>query len=113
MSRIFLVHRKPSEGAERARALLRAGHEVHVHTPADPAALRRSPSDPVVRDVLSGYSGTPLPKKLGIKAGTTVAVLGAPADFDKTLGRLPVAVAEPGASALYLPATATRCPRVR
>jgi hypothetical protein len=29
----------------------------------------------------AGYSGTPLPKKLGIKDGTRVALLGAPADF--------------------------------
>ena len=35
----------------------------------------------------AGYSGTPLPKKLGIKEGTRVALLGAPADF--TLGDLP------------------------
>ena len=29
----------------------------------------------------AGYSGTPLPKKLGIKDGTRVALLGAPASF--------------------------------
>jgi len=34
-----------------------------------------------------GYSGTPLPKKLGIKAGHRILVVGAPAGFD--LGRLP------------------------
>jgi hypothetical protein len=37
----------------------------------------------------AGYSGTPLPKKLTIKEGTRVATVGAPADFSKTLGRLP------------------------
>src|SRR5512134_2834005 len=37
----------------------------------------------------SGYSGTPLPRKLEIKEDTHVALLGAPADFDKTLGQLP------------------------
>jgi CheY-like chemotaxis protein len=52
-------------------------------------ALRQPPVDPVVKNVLAGYSGTPLPKKLGIKAGTTVALLGAPPGFDRTLGRLP------------------------
>jgi len=41
------------------------------------------------RIVLAGYSGTPLPKKLGIKAESTVALLGAPPGFEKTLGRLP------------------------
>jgi hypothetical protein len=36
-----------------------------------------------------GYSGTPLYKKLEIKANTRVATLGAPADFVSTLGPLP------------------------
>ena len=35
----------------------------------------------------AGYSATPLPKKLGIKEGTRVALLGAPTDF--SLGALP------------------------
>lgn len=37
----------------------------------------------------AGYSGTPLPQKLGIKAGARLALLGAPEDFDVTLGPLP------------------------
>ena len=38
----------------------------------------------------AGYSGTPLPKKLGIKPGSVVALLGAPEGFaKKTLGPLP------------------------
>jgi hypothetical protein len=38
----------------------------------------------------AGYSGTPLPKKLGIKPGSVVALLGAPKGFAKTtLGPLP------------------------
>ena len=38
----------------------------------------------------AGYSGTPLPRKLGIKPGSVVALLGAPAGFAKsTLGPLP------------------------
>ena len=36
-----------------------------------------------------GYSGTPLPRKLGIKEGSRVAVLAAPDDVDATLGPLP------------------------
>ena len=39
-----------------------------------------------------GYSGTPLPAKLGIKAGTRLLVLDAPAEFDATLGELPPGV---------------------
>jgi hypothetical protein len=37
----------------------------------------------------AGYSGTPLVKKLGIKPGSTLALIGAPDDFDDTLGELP------------------------
>jgi hypothetical protein len=37
----------------------------------------------------SGYSGTPLPKKLGIKGGSRVAVVASPPGFDATLGPLP------------------------
>jgi hypothetical protein len=37
-----------------------------------------------------GYSGTPLPRKLGIKPGHRVALLGAPHGFEPgTLGELP------------------------
>ena len=38
---------------------------------------------------MAGYSGTPLPKKLGIKPGTRLGLVGAPADFAETLGDLP------------------------
>ena len=42
---------------------------------------------------MSGYSGTPLPRKLGIKEGHRVALLRPPEAFEKTLGRLPKDVA--------------------
>ena len=35
---------------------------------------------------MAGYSGTPLAKKLGVKEGHTVAVLGAPTGFGEVLG---------------------------
>jgi hypothetical protein len=39
---------------------------------------------------VSGYSGTPLPRKLGIKPGHRVLLLGAPDGFEAgTLGELP------------------------
>jgi hypothetical protein len=41
---------------------------------------------------MAGYSGTPLPKKLGIKDGTRVALVSAPDGFDATLGPLPADV---------------------
>jgi len=37
----------------------------------------------------AGYSGTPLAKKLLIKPGTVVALVGAPEGFEATLGELP------------------------
>ena len=52
-------------------------------------ALRRRPTEPVVPGTMDGYSGTPLPRKLGVKASTRLAMLGAPADFERTLGELP------------------------
>jgi hypothetical protein len=42
--------------------------------------------------VPAGYSGTPLPKKLGIKEGSRLALIGAPTGFDRTLGKLPEGV---------------------
>jgi hypothetical protein len=41
---------------------------------------------------VTGYSGTPLPKKLGIKEGSTVAFSKAPPEFSAALGNLPDAV---------------------
>jgi hypothetical protein len=38
---------------------------------------------------MAGYSGTPLPRKLGIKPGTRLGVMGAPDDFAERLGELP------------------------
>ena len=41
----------------------------------------------------AGYSGTPLPKKLGIKEGSRVALVDPPGAFRKTLGALPAGAA--------------------
>jgi len=38
---------------------------------------------------MAGYSGTPLPKKLGIKEGVRIALINAPKDFAHELGELP------------------------
>ena len=40
----------------------------------------------------AGYSGTPLPKKLGIREGSRVVLLGAPPGYARTLGPLPAGV---------------------
>lgn len=41
---------------------------------------------------MAGYSTTPLPRKLGLKAGMRVGLHDAPDDFDTTLGPLPEGV---------------------
>ena len=41
---------------------------------------------------MAGYSGTPLPRKLGIVEGSRVALVGAPDGFDRLLDPLPPAV---------------------
>ncbi len=56
-------------------------------------AISRPPAKPVVPEsVLAGYSGTPLPKKLGIKEISVVVLVEAPEDFEHTLGDLPQGV---------------------
>ena len=56
-------------------------------------AIANPPSHPAVPESgLAGYSGTPLPRKLGIKPGYAVALPGAPDDFQQTLGQLPEGV---------------------
>jgi ABC-type Na+ transport system ATPase subunit NatA len=38
---------------------------------------------------MAGYSGTPLPQKLGIKPGLMVVTINAPANYRRLLGQLP------------------------
>ena len=38
---------------------------------------------------MAGYSGTPLPKKLGVKENQRIALLNAPENFQEQLGELP------------------------
>lgn len=53
-------------------------------------AIARPPRVTTVpASALAGYSGTPLPKKLGIKPDAVVLLVGAPAGFETTLGALP------------------------
>lgn len=57
-------------------------------------AIAHPPADPVKPEsALAGYSGTPLPKKLGIKPGAVLALVNPPDSFvDLTLGPLPEGV---------------------
>jgi hypothetical protein len=41
---------------------------------------------------MTGYSGTPLPQKLGIKPGMIVVVIDAPENYRKLLGQIPSGV---------------------
>jgi hypothetical protein len=41
---------------------------------------------------MAGYSGTPLPQKLGVKPGARLALLRAPAGFERALNPLPEGV---------------------
>jgi hypothetical protein len=56
-------------------------------------AIAHPPVDPVVpASTMDGYAGTPLPEKLGIKAGSVVVLVDAPDGFEGVLGDLPQGV---------------------
>ena len=52
-------------------------------------ALRRIPKAPVVPGAMAGYSGTPLPKKLGIRDNSCVLLVNPPERFDRKLEPMP------------------------
>ncbi|MDQ3009307.1 MAG: hypothetical protein M3X11_01185 [Acidobacteriota bacterium] len=57
------------------------------------AAIAKPLTNPIKPESnLAGYSSTPLPKKLGIKPNSIVALINAPKDFVTTLGELPEGV---------------------
>jgi hypothetical protein len=57
------------------------------------AAIANAPVAPIVpASRMAGYSGKPLPEKLGIKPGMAVSLVGAPAGVTDILGELPPAV---------------------
>jgi CheY-like chemotaxis protein len=56
-------------------------------------AIAAPPEEPIVPDSpFDAYKGTPLPVKLGIAENAVVALVGAPDDFEGTLGDLPAGV---------------------
>jgi hypothetical protein len=56
-------------------------------------AINTPASNPVVPpSSLAGYSGTPLPEKLGIKPGSSLALVGAPEEYPEAMGALPEGV---------------------
>lgn len=91
---LVLVEGEPAKVA-RLRALLPdAVYSAWSRLAADlPRAIAQPLAAPLVpRSALAGYSGTPLPKKLGVQPNSVLTLLGAPPDFPRTLGPLPVAV---------------------
>jgi hypothetical protein len=52
-------------------------------------ALNNPIENPIVPGTFDSYSGTPLPKKLGIKSSSLIALLDAPEDFAQVLLPLP------------------------
>ena len=75
------------EKVDAVRALL--PDAFYTSWPGVAAALREALAggsrDGVVPGTMAGYSGTPLPKKLGIKPGAVVTLLGAPEGFESKL----------------------------
>ncbi len=54
------------------------------------ALNRPAPMKPVIpTSLMAGYSGTPLPKKLGIRAGMSIRLVDPPEDVENVLGALP------------------------
>jgi hypothetical protein len=51
--------------------------------------IRNPPKEPVVPGTMAGYSGTPLPKKLGIRENYLCVLVNAPDRFERKLDPLP------------------------
>jgi CheY-like chemotaxis protein len=81
-----------SKKVERIKALLPdAAYTTWENIePALEKAIANPPSEPVVpKSVMDAYAGTPLPKKLGIEAGSVVSLVNPPDGITSTLGDLP------------------------
>jgi hypothetical protein len=66
---------------------------------AIPKAIQGAPAKPVVPGTMAGYSGTPLPKKLGIRENYCVLLMNPPDSFERKLDPMPAGAeitADPG-----------------
>ena len=88
---LVFVEGKREKVARVKQSLPDAGYATWARVgPALERAIARPPVHPVVpSSALAGYSGTPLPRKLGIREASAVALVGAPRGLGRTLGRLP------------------------
>ncbi|MBS1877664.1 MAG: hypothetical protein JSU00_30910 [Acidobacteria bacterium] len=83
---IIFVGGAPEKVAAVRNQLPDAGYIEWSGVPADlERAIRRAPKNPVAPDPMAGYSGNPLWKKLGIKPGSSVALVAAPPGFERQL----------------------------
>ena len=55
-------------------------------------AIKNAPKAPVVPSTMAGYSGAPLPKKLGIRENHSVVLVNPPERFERKLEPLPAGV---------------------
>jgi hypothetical protein len=77
---------------KRVREILPDAHYTSWSkiTEAIEQAISEPLHDPVVpQSRMQGYAGTPLPKKLGVKANSVIALVHAPDGFEDLLGDLP------------------------
>jgi len=80
----------PDKTARVRRLLPDAGFSVPEQTAGVLRdTIRNAPADPVVPGIFEPYADTPLQKKLGLRNDSILALLGAPPDFDSTLGAVP------------------------
>jgi hypothetical protein len=80
-----------AEQVEKVRRLLPDAAFTTWDRIAQAVAAAETPADPVVPGTMDAYSGTALPKKLGLKDGSTVAYLRAPEGFAEQIGSPPEA----------------------
>lgn len=88
---ILFVGGAPEKVAKLKQTLPGAHHTSWQKLGAEiTRAMANPPSLSAMQDSrFAGYSGTPLPRKLGIKEGSAVALANPPDDFAVTLGDLP------------------------
>ena len=81
----------PAEQVEKVRRVLPDAAFVDWDGVPDAVERAEPPAKPVVPGTMDAYSGTALPKKLGLKDGSTVAYLDAPDGFATLIGSPPEA----------------------
>ncbi len=84
---------------QRERGVDIGNLERHVIHPDQPGPPLHAEKHRLARMSTAGYSGTPLPRKLGIREGSRLLLVDPPEDFGATLGELPAGVESLGEGA--------------